>query len=257
MTFREYAIVLQTFFDRDVMRIFRIWRQILLPPAISSLLYFLIFGTLIGSRVGDIGGMPYISFIIPGLMLMNMIMSSFTNSIFLVYTAKFQRSIEELLVSPVPSWLIIVGLVMGSVVRSLIVGVIILIIAMFFAHITIAHVSILIYFAVMTTVLFSLFGIMNGLYAKSFDDLSTVSTFVLTPLTYLGGVFFSASMLPGIFGKLVYINPIFYMINGFRYGFYGTGDTFPTMSIIVLFFITAAVLFLTHRLFIKGFGMRA
>ena len=217
-------VALLTIVRREVMRILRIWGQTLVPPAITMTLYFLIFGSLIGRRIGDMGGYDYMDFIVPGLVMMSIIQNSYGNISSSFFGAKFGRHVEELLVSPMPNWVILGGYVTGAVLRGLLVGVIVLCIAMLFTHVRIPHPLVTIATVLLGATIFSLAGFVNAVYAKKFDDVAIVPTFILTPLTYLGGVFYSVRMLPDWAQTLTHANPVFYMVNAFRYGLLGTSD---------------------------------
>lgn len=217
-------IALFTIARREVMRILRIWGQTLVPPAITMTLYFLIFGSLIGSRIGDMGGYDYMDFIVPGLVMMAIIQNSYGNISSSFFGAKFGRHIEEMLVSPMPNWVILGGYVAGAVLRGLLVGIIVLCIAMLFTKVRIPHPLITIATVLLGATIFSLAGFVNAVYAKKFDDVAIVPTFILTPLTYLGGVFYSVKMLPDWAQAMTHANPVFYMVNAFRYGLLGTSD---------------------------------
>ena len=221
---RPNWVALRTIVRREVMRILRIWGQTLVPPAITMTLYFLIFGSLIGSRIGDMGGYDYMDFIVPGLVMMSIIQNSYGNISSSFFGAKFGRHIEEMLVSPMPNWVILGGYVAGAVVRGLMVGVIVLGIAMLFTKVRIPHPLITIATVLLGATIFSLAGFVNAVYAKKFDDVAIVPTFILTPLTYLGGVFYSVKMLPDWAQTMTHANPVFYMVNAFRYGLLGTSD---------------------------------
>ena len=217
-------VALQTIWVKECTRFLRIWVQTLVPPAITMTLYFVIFGNLIGSRIGQMGGFSYMEFIVPGLIMMAVITNSYANVCSSFYSAKFQRNIEEILVAPVSNWIIIVGFVGGGVARAMIIGVIVTFVSMFFVDIQIFNLPVIIVTLLLTSVLFSTAGLINAIFAKSFDDISIIPTFVLTPLTYLGGVFYSLSLLPEVWQWISKINPIVYMVNGFRYGFLGVSD---------------------------------
>jgi len=221
------------------MRFIRIWIQTVIPPAITTALYFVIFGELIGSQISDINGYSYMDYIVPGLILMAVITNAYGNVVSSFYSAKFQKSIEELLVSPVPNYLIISGYVSGGVARGLVVGFVVTLVAMFFSDFHVHNIFVALAVFVLTAVLFSLAGFINAVYAKSFDDITIIPTFVLTPLTYLGGIFYSIEMLPEFWQKVSLLNPILYMINSFRYGLLGITDTdlISAFAIIILFII--------------------
>ncbi len=209
---------------KEIRRFVRIWSQTLLPPAITMTLYFAIFGTLIGSRIGEMDGFPYIQFVAPGLIMMAVLTNSYSNVVSSFFGNKFQRCIEELLVSPTPNYIILLGFVAGGVARGLLVGIIVTFVSLFFTHIQIHNLAIVLLTVVLTAVLFALAGLVNGVFARNFDDVNIVPTFVLTPLTYLGGVFYSISMLPTFWQLVSQLNPILYMVNAFRFGFLGISD---------------------------------
>jgi ABC-2 type transport system permease protein len=250
-------VALYTVARREIVRILRIWGQTLVPPAITMTLYFLIFGRLIGSRIGDMGGFDYMDFIVPGLVMMSIIQNSYGNISSSFFGAKFGRHVEELLVSPMPNWVILGGYVAGAVLRGLMVGVIVLIVAMLFTRVRIPHPWITVSTVVLGATIFSLAGFVNAVYARKFDDVAIVPTFILTPLTYLGGVFYSVKLLPEWAQALTHANPIFYMVNAFRYGLLGTSDVpLVTAYALMIGFVVALGafgLFLLHR----GIGLRS
>ena len=250
-------VALGTIARREVMRILRIWSQTLVPPAITMTLYFLIFGGLIGARVGEMDGIRYMDFIVPGLVMMSVIQNSYGNISSSFFGAKFGRHVEELLVSPMPNWVILWGYVAGAVLRGLMVGVIVLIIAMFFTPVRIPHPLVMLTTVILGATIFSLAGFINAVYAKKFDDVAIVPTFILTPLTYLGGVFYSVKLLPGWAEAATHANPIFYMVNAFRYGLLGSSDVpLPVAYGLMIGFVvalTALALWLLRR----GVGMRS
>ena len=221
---RKNLVALGTVVRREVMRILRIWGQTLMPPAITMTLYFLIFGGLIGSRVGQMDGIRYMDFIVPGLVMMSVIQNSYGNISSSFFGAKFGRHIEELLVSPMPNWVILGGYVAGAVLRGVMVGAIVLCIAMLFTKVRVPHPLVMVSSVLLGAVIFSLAGFINAVYAKKFDDVAIVPTFILTPLTYLGGVFYSVKLLPAWAEAATHANPIFYMVNAFRYGLLGVSD---------------------------------
>ncbi len=245
-----------TIVRKEYIRVVRIWVQTIVPPAITMTLYFLIFGTLIGSRIGEMDGFSYMQFIAPGLIMMSVITNSYGNVVSSFFGAKFQRHIEEMLVSPVPNAIIILGHVAGGVVRGLMVGALVAVIALAFTRLSIAHPLIMLSMVILTSVVFSLAGFINAVFAKKFDDISIIPTFVLTPLTYLGGVFYSISLLPEFWQKASMANPILYMVNAFRYGVLGQSDIpIGTAYALVLFFVAllfTACLVLMNR----GIGIR-
>ncbi|TXH74174.1 MAG: ABC transporter permease [Lysobacteraceae bacterium] len=219
-----HRTALLTIVRREVNRILRIWGQTLVPPAITMTLYFLIFGGLIGSRVGHMDGIRYMDFIVPGLVMMSIIQNSYGNISSSFFGAKFGRHIEEMLVSPMPAWVILGGYVAGAVLRGLMVGAIVLVIAMFFTQVRMPHPLVTLTTVLLGATIFSLAGFVNAVYAKKFDDIAIVPTFILPPLTYLGGVFYSVKLLPGWAEAATHFNPIFYMVNAFRYGLLGISD---------------------------------
>lgn len=227
-------IAFETIVIKEIRRFSRIWVQTLVPPAITIALYFVIFGNLVGRRVGEMGGFQYMEFIVPGLIMMSVIQNSYSNVVSSFFSQKFQRSIEELLVSPVPNYVILTGFVVGGMARGLAVGAIVTTLSLFFADIQIAHPVITVTVILLTSVVFSLAGFINAVYANSFDDISIVPTFVLTPLIYLGGVFYSTQMLPPFWQAVSAFNPIFYMVNTFRYGFLGSSDVDVIWAFLIL-----------------------
>ncbi len=220
----NYSIAFRTIVKKEIYRFIRIWPQTLLPPAITTTLYFLIFGKLIGDRIGTISGASYMDYIVPGVILMSVISHSYSNVVSSFYSTKFQRNIEELLVAPVPNWVILAGYISGGITRGLLVGIVVALISLLFTHFTVNHIGIALATAVLTATLFSLAGFINALLAESFDDISIIPNFVLTPLSYLGGVFYSVDMLPSIWQTISMGNPILYMVNAFRYGLIGVTD---------------------------------
>ncbi len=256
MTHQALWIAFQTIVLREVRRFTRIWPQTLLPPAVTMTLYFIIFGNLIGSRIGDMGGYDYMQFIVPGLIMMAVITSSYANVVSSFFSMKFQRSIEELLVSPVPNWTILAGYVAGGMARGLSIGLIVTLLSLAFTRLSIHNLPMVVITVFLTSALFSLGGFINAMLATKFDDISIVPTFVLTPLTYLGGVFYSIDLLPTFWQGASMINPILYMVNGFRYGILGVSDVNPFISLgmIVAFIVLLAAIAL--RLLARGKGIR-
>ena len=250
-------IALHTIVRREVQRILRIWGQTLVPPAITMTLYFLIFGSLIGSRIGDMGGYTYMDFIVPGLVMMSVIQNSYGNISSSFFGAKFGRHIEELLVSPMPPIVILTGYVLGAVLRGLMVGVIVLAIALLFTDVRVPHPFVTLATVLLGATVFSLAGFVNAVYAKKFDDIAIVPTFVLTPLTYLGGVFYSVSLLPDWAETASYANPILYMVNAFRYGLLGTSDVPLGVAFAVMLGFVLALGWLGLVLLKRGVGMRS
>ena len=253
------ATAFVTIARREVARILRIWGQTLVPPAITMTLYFLIFGKLIGSRIGDMGGFDYMDFIVPGLVMMSVIQNAYGNISSSFFGAKFGRHIEELLVSPMPNYVILAGYVAGGVLRGLMVGLIVLAIGMMFTHVRVPHPLIMISTILLGAVVFSLAGFVNAVYAKKFDDIAIVPTFILTPLTYLGGVFYSVRVLPDWAQTATQANPIFYMVNAFRYGLLGEGATDVPLALSYAVMLAFAVGLGALGMFLlkRGIGLRS
>jgi ABC-2 type transport system permease protein len=236
---RPTLIAFLTLVIKEVLRFVRIWVQTILPAMITTALYFLIFGQLIGSQIGDMDGVRYMDYIVPGLILMAVITNSYGNVVSSFYQAKYHHHIEEILVSPTPNYVIIAGYTAGGVLRGLAVGVAVWLISLIFTQLPIHNIWVIISVATLTAILFSLAGLINAIFAKSFDDITIIPNFVLTPLTYLGGVFYSIALLPAFWQKASLLNPILYMINGFRYGFLGVSDIglMTSFGLIGLFII--------------------
>lgn len=254
---KENLIALRSISRKEITRIFRIWVQTLIPPVITISLYFLIFGRFIGSQLSEINGYTYMAFIAPGLIMMSIITNSYTNTVSSFYSAKFQRNIEELLVSPTPNWVIILGYVSGGMVRGLSVGFLVSLVSLIFIPLQIHSFIYTIIFGVLTSFVFSLAGMINGILAKKFDDISIVPTFVITPLTYLGGVFYSLSLLPSFWQFLSKANPIVYMVNGFRYGFLGISDISTSIGLAMLVLFSVILFSVNLYLLEKGVGIRS
>jgi ABC-2 type transport system permease protein len=257
MSAHPNLVALYTIARREVHRILRIWGQTLVPPAITMTLYFLIFGNLIGSRIGQMGGFSYMDFIVPGLVMMSIIQNSYGNISSSFFGAKFGRHVEELLVAPLPNWVILLGYVAGAVLRGLMVGIIVLGIAMCFTHVRIPHPWVTLTTVLLGATIFSLAGFVNAVYAKKFDDIAIVPTFILTPLTYLGGVFYSVSLLPPFWQQASHLNPILYMVNAFRYGLLGTSDVPLATSYAVMLAFVVGLAALGLHLLRKGVGLRS
>lgn len=252
-----YLVAFKSILIKEITRFTRIWVQTLVPPAITMTLYFLIFGNLVGSRIGEMGGVSYMEFIAPGLIMMSVITNSYSNVASSFFSAKFQRNLEELIVAPVPHYVMIAGYVGGGVVRGLLVGLIVTLVAMFFVDLSVQHLGLVIVTVFLTSVLFALGGLINAVFAKSFDDISIIPTFVLTPLTYLGGVFYSLSLLPDFWRGVSALNPVVYMINVFRYGFLGFADMSVPLSIGVMLGFCAGLWLLAYYLISRGIGLRS
>ena len=254
---QRHRTALYTIVRREVARILRIWGQTLVPPAITMTLYFLIFGGLIGSRVGEMDGIKYMDFIVPGLVMMSIIQNSYGNISSSFFGAKFGRHVEELLVSPMPTWVILGGYVTGAVLRGLLVGAIVLLIAMFFTKVRVPHPFITLTTVILGATIFALAGFVNAVYAKKFDDIAIVPTFILTPLTYLGGVFYSVKLLPDWAEAATHLNPIFYMVNAFRYGLLGVSDVPLWLAYALMLGFVFALGGLGLWLLKRGVGLRS
>ena len=253
---RLHLTALYTILAREVARILRIWPQTLLPSAITMTLYFLIFGKLIGNRIGTMGGVPYIEYIVPGLVMMTVIQNAYGNISSSFFGAKFGRFVEEMLVAPMPPWVILAGYVLGALARAILVGIIVLAIAMCFTPVRIAHPLVTVVTFVLGASVFALAGFVNAVYAKKFDDIALVPPFILTPLTYLGGVFYSVKLLPDWAEAATHLNPIFYMVNAFRYGFLGTSDVDVVLAFALMIGFAAAMFVIAIVLMNRGTGMR-
>lgn len=251
-------VALHTIVRREIVRIMRIWTQTLIPPAITMTLYFVIFGKLIGSRIGNIQGeFTYMQYIVPGLVMMSIITNSYGNISSSFFGAKFQRSVEEMLVSPMPNWVILLGYVTGAVARGLVVGLLVLLIALFFTHLQVAHIFVTLLSVLFGATIFSLAGFVNAIYAKKFDDIALVPTFVLTPLTYLGGVFYSVNMLSEPWQSISRINPILYMVNAFRFGVLGISDVHIGVAFGVMLLFVIGLSWVALNLLKRGVGLRS
>lgn len=245
-----------TIVSREVRRFMRIWVQTLLPPAITMALYFVIFGSLIGSRIGTMAGFDYMQFIVPGLVMMAVITNAYSNVVSSFFSIKFQHSIEELLVAPVPNAIILAGFVAGGMLRGLMVGFIVTVLSLFFTDIPMHSLPVMLVVILMTSLVFALGGFINAMYARNFDDISIVPTFVLVPLTYLGGVFYSIDLLPPFWQSVSMANPVVYMVNAFRYGFLGVSDVSVPVSIGMLALFAGALVLWALWLLERGTGIR-
>ncbi len=256
MNSERNRVAFVTILDKEVTRFMRIWQQTIFPPIITTTLYFIIFGNLIGPRIGEMAGHSYMEFIVPGLILMSVINSSYANVSSSFFGAKFQRSIEELQVSPVPNSIVLLGYVCGGVLRGLLVGVVVTLVSLFFSDLSIYNFPVAASIIILTALLFSLAGFLNGIFATKFDDVTIIPNFILTPLTYLGGVFYSIKLLPEFWQVVSHANPILYMISGFRFGFLGIADInlFVSFVLIVLFCLLLFVVNL--RLLDRGVNIR-
>ena len=256
MNIRLNLIAARTIVRKEMVRVLRIWVQTIVPPAITMTLYFIIFGNLIGRRIGTMDGFDYMQYIAPGLIMMSVITNSYGNVVSSFFGAKFGRHIEEMLVSPMSNSAIIIGHVAGGVIRGLLVGGLVTVVALFFTRLQVAHPLITISMVLLTSIVFSLMGFINAIYAKKFDDISLIPTFVLTPLTYLGGVFYSISLLPEFWQSVSKANPILYMVNAFRYGILGTSDISIGFAYAIVAFFVVALFTVCLILLNRGTGIR-
>ena len=253
---RPNLIGFYTIVIREFGRIVRIWAQTILPSAVTASLYFIIFGNLIGQRIGEMGGYSYMQYIAPGLIMMAVITNSYANVVSSFFGARFGKHIEELTVSPLPNWLIVLGYVCGGMLRGLFVGVVVTTVALFFTQLTIHHGLIILSAVLLTALVFALGGLINAIFAKNFDQISWFPTFILTPLTYFGGVFYSISLLPGWAEALSHANPILYMVNGFRYGFLGVSDVDIGLAYAIMLAFAIVLFALAVTLLNRGVGIR-
>lgn len=256
MSWQQLWVAYLTIVTKEITRFTRIWQQTMLPPVITTSLYFVIFGNLIGPRIGDMDGFRYIDFIVPGLILMAVITSAYANVSSSFFSSKFQRSIEELQVSPTPNSIILIGYTTGGMVRGLMVGGVVTTVSVLFADLSIHNILVMLSIIFLTALLFSLGGFLNGLFARKFDDVSSVPTFILTPLTYLGGIFYSIDLLPDFWHAVSHVNPVLYMINGFRYGFLGVSDINLGLSYLLIMLFVVALFTINLRLLNSGYGIR-
>lgn len=252
----KQLIGLYTLVRREFVRMVRISSQVFLPPVIQTLLYFLIFGTVIGTRIGDIQGANYMLFIAPGLIMMTVIINSYSNVCTSLFSVRFQKNIEEVLISPMHYSLILVGFVVGGVIRGIVVACLVFMVASFFVKFEYTHIPLSLLMVILIATVFSLAGFLNGMLARTFDDVAIVPTFVLTPLTYLGGVFYSISMLPSIWKKISLLNPIFYMVNAVRSTLINQQEVEMSTAVIIIMFMLVALLLINLRLLKKGVGLR-
>jgi ABC-2 type transport system permease protein len=245
-----------TIIIREFNRIVRIWGQTIVPPVVTATLYFVIFGSLIGKRVGQVGGYDYMQFIAPGLIMMTVITNSYANVVSSFFGAKFGKHLEELLVSPMPNWLILTGYIAGGMLRGLLVGSVVTLVAFFFTHLAVVHVFAILSAVLLTSMVFALGGFINALFATNFDQISWFPTFVLAPLTYLGGVFYSITMLPDLAHIASHLNPILYMVSAFRYGFLGTTDVDLRLAYGIMIAAVVVMFTLAVTLLNRGTGIR-
>lgn len=257
MNFIEQYRSLRTLVVKEIKRFFRIWQQTLIPSVVTTILYFVIFGSFIGTRIGQMGGFDYMQFMAPGLIMLAVITNAYSNVVSSFYGVKFQKSIEELLVSPMPTYLILLGFVAGGVVRGILVGILVMITSLLFTDIQVQNIPLTLLVIFLTAVLFSLAGLLNAIFADSFDDINIVPTFVLTPLIYLGGVFYSITLLSETWQIISKLNPVLYMVNAFRYGMLGVSDINVNVALFMISFFI--ILFYTLSLYIlkKGIGIRS
>ena len=256
MNFSEQLIAFNTIMVREFLRFIRIWVQTIIPPVITMALYFIIFGQLIGSQIGDIDGYRYMDYIVPGLILMAVITNSYANVVSSFFSAKFQKNIEEMIISPLPNYIILAGYISGGVARGVTVGITVTVVSMFFSDFQIHSLSITLAVFVLTSILFSIAGLINAVYAKSFDDITIIPTFVLTPLTYLGGIFYSIKMLPEFWQTVSLANPILYMINAFRYGLLGVSDIDVSTALVIIIAFIVVLFTLALNMLNKGIGIK-
>ena len=241
---------------KEVTRVMRIWVQTIIPPAISMTLYFIIFGNLIGSRVGTMNGFSYMEYIAPGIIMMSIMNNAYANVVSSFFGAKFQKYIEEMLIAPIPSIVILLGFITGGIARGLLVGLIVTVIALFFTELKIHNLFIICSVVLMTAILFSLGGFINAIFAKKFDDISIIPTFILTPLIYLGGVFYTINLLPDFWRFVSMLNPILYMVNTFRYGMLGVSDVSVTKAFVIITLFIILFAFISLCLLNKGVGIK-
>ena len=256
MNFSQQWVAFKTIMIREYLRFIRIWIQTIIPPAITMALYFIIFGQLIGSQIGDIDGFRYMDYIVPGLILMAVITNSYANVVSSFFSAKFHKSIEEMIISPMPNHIILAGYISGGVARGVAVGITVTFVSMFFSDFRIHSIGITLSVFVLTSVLFSIAGLINAAYARRFDDITIIPTFVLTPLTYLGGIFYSIKMLPEFWQTVSLGNPILYMINAFRYGLLGVSDIDITTAFVIILGFIAVLFAFALNLLNRGIGIK-
>lgn len=257
MTSAEKWIAFQTILIKEVLRFMRIWVQTILPPAITTSLYFVIFGNLIGSQIEDMEGFSYMEYIVPGLILMAVLTNSYANVVSSFYGAKFQHNIEEMIISPTPNYIVLLGFIGGGIVRGLIVGAVVTLVSLFFTDLNIQHFGLSILVVFLTAFLFATAGLINGIYANNFDHISIIPTFVLTPLTYLGGVFYTIKLLPEFWQTVSLINPVLYMVNAFRHGILGVSDIDVYRGIFIIIIFCIGLFLWALSLMHRGVGIRS
>lgn len=257
MDYYKQSIAFYTIVRKETIRILRIWMQTFLPSVITSALYFIVFGYVLGGRIGEIAGFPYMQFVVPGLVLLSVVTNSFMNVSSSFFSAKFMsRNIDELLISPVHPWVIVAGFTAGGMVRGILVGMCVIAVSLFFVIPPVTHPFFIVLFLILSSMLFSLGGLVNGIYGKTFDSSSIVPNFVITPLVYLGGVFYSSAQLPVWFQTVTHLNPIFYLVNGFRYGFLGISDVAISSCVIVLCLLIALLIMANAYMIRIGLGLK-
>jgi ABC-2 type transport system permease protein len=250
---------LKTLASAQVRRILRIWIQTILPPAITTALYFLIFGQLIGSRIGGMpgyDGLTYIEFMVPGLIMLSVITNSYANVASAFYGTKFQKAMEEIIISPMPNWIILIGFLVGGIARGMLVGLVVVLTSLFFVQVTIDNIFLTAISIVLTSILFSILGLLNGIYAKTFDDVSIIPTFVLTPLIYLGGIFYSIDILSTEWQFISQLNPILYIVNFFRFAMLGVSEINPITGMVLILVFTFVFFFIAYSLLLRGVGIK-
>ena len=250
---------LKTLAWAQVRRILRIWIQTILPPAITTALYFLIFGQLIGSRIGGMPGyegLTYIEFMVPGLIMLSVITNSYANVASAFYGTKFQKAMEEIIISPMPNWIILIGFLIGGIARGMLVGLVVVLTSLFFVQVTIDNIFLTVISIVLTSILFSILGLLNGIYAKTFDDVSIIPTFVLTPLIYLGGIFYSIDILSTEWQFISQLNPILYIVNFFRFAMLGVSEINPITGMVLILVFTFVFFFIAYSLLLRGVGIK-
>ena len=256
MNFSQQMIALKTIAIKEYLRFIRIWIQTILPPAITIALYFIIFGEIIGSQIEDIDGYKYMDYIVPGLILMAVITNAYANVVSSFFSAKFHHSVEEMLVSPLPNYIILLGFVSGGLARGIIVGIVATVVSLFFSDLHIHSYPVTFAVFILTSILFALAGFINAAYARSFDDITIIPTFILTPLIYLGGVFYSIKMLPEIWQNISLVNPILYMVNAFHYGILGVSDIEVSTAFIIIIAFIVVLYYFALRLLRIGVGLK-
>ena len=253
---KEFLIAYQTIVRKEFVRFARIWIQTILPSVITIFLYITIFGNFIGDRIGVISDFNYIDYIIPGLVIMPIISNSYMNVVGSFYSSRFQKSHEEMMVSPVPDYIILLGYVSGGVIRAFVVGIAVFFVTTIFTDIPVYNMWLVVLITFLTSFLFSTAGFINAVYAKSFDDINIVTTFVLTPLTYLGGTFYSIDALPQVWQDISVFNPIAYIISSYRFAFLGLEETSLALSLSIVVVLIIVLFFVALMILSKGIGIK-